>query len=90
MNVTLYKQPDGRSEVINIHNVRPEDEAYFTRNGIKISMEDVGGEFAVYADIGEVTEDGDPDEVLVLPKGRSCEETMHALRLLCEDMKEQS
>lgn len=85
MIVTLYKQPDGRTQEIDIKNVLPDDEAYFTRNHIDISMEDVGGMFAVYADIGQTDEDGEPIELIELSRGRSCEETLSALRKLCEE-----
>ena len=85
MIVTLYKQPDGRTQEIDIKNVRPDDEAYFSRHDIDISMEDVGGMFAVYADIGQTDEDGEPVELIELSQGRSCEETLNALRKLCEE-----
>ena len=85
MIVTLYKQPDGRTQEIDIRNVLPDDEAYFSRYGIAISMEDVGGMFAVYADIGQTDADGEPVELTELSKGRSCEETLNALRKLCEE-----
>ena len=85
MIVTLYKQPDGRTQEIDIKNVLPDDEAYFTRNHIDISMEDVGGMFAIYADIGRMDEDGEPIELIELSQGRSCEETLSALRKLCEE-----
>jgi len=79
MKVTLYKLPDGIREEIDIKNVLPEDEEYFTRNGIHISMESIGQEFVVYADIGGADPESEMDEVLVLSKGRSCEETLAEL-----------
>jgi len=85
MIITLYKQPDGRTQEIDIKNVLPDDEAYFTRNRIAISMEDVGGMFAVYADIGQTDDNGGPVELIELSQGRSCEETLSALRKLCEE-----
>ena len=85
MIVTFYKQPYGRTQEIDIKNVLPEDEAFFTRHEIDISMEDVGGMFAVYADIGKTDEDGGPIELIELSQGRSCEETLSALRKLCEE-----
>ena len=87
MIVTLYKQPHGRSEEIDISNVLPEDEAYFKRNKVRISMEEVGGQFAVYADDGTEADDGEPDELIELSQGRSCKETLSALRKLCEQRK---
>jgi hypothetical protein len=85
MIATLYKKPDGRTQEIDIKNVLPEDESYFIRNRIVISMEDVGGMFAIYADIGRRDEDGEPIELIELSQGRSCEETLSALRKLCEE-----
>lgn len=85
MIVTLYKQPDGRTQEIDIKNVLPDDEEYFTRNRIGISMEDVGGMFVIYADIGWRDEDGEPIELIELSQGRSCKETLSALRKQCEE-----
>jgi hypothetical protein len=85
MIVTFYRKPDGRAQRIDIKNVLPDDEAYFTQNRINISMEDVGGMFAVYADIGRRDEDGEPFELIELSQGRTCEETLSALRKLCEE-----
>jgi hypothetical protein len=85
VKVTLYKQPHGRTEVIDITKVLPDDAAYFQRHRVSISMEDIGGMFAIYADIGKETEDGEPDELIELSQGRSCEETLSALRRQCEE-----
>lgn len=85
MIATLYKRPDGRTQEIDIKNVLPDDEAYFTRHNISISMEDVGGMFAIYADIGQMDADGEPIELIELSQGRSCEDTLSALRKLCEE-----
>jgi hypothetical protein len=83
MNVTIYKRPDGRSEVIDCRNVYPDDAKWFEDNHVAISMEDIGGGFAVYADTGKEV-DGEPDELIELSQGRTCEETLHALREQCE------
>lgn len=84
MIVTLYKRPYGRTQELDITNVLPDDEAYFTRNRIGISMEDVGGMFAIYADIGQMDADGEPIELIEMSQGRSCEKTLSALRKQCE------
>lgn len=84
MKVTLYRQPYGHTVDLDITNVLPEDAAFFEKNNIRISMEEVGGMFAVYADDGTKTEDGEPDELIELSQGRTCEETLHALRKQCE------
>lgn len=84
MKVTLYKQPDGRTQELEIKNVRPEDEAWFKEHGVQLSMEDVGApgapEFAIYAAVGE----GEGSELLELSKGRSCEDTLTELRKQAE------
>lgn len=93
MEVKLFKPPHGRSVVIDIPNVHADDEKFFQENNIKISMEDVsaGGApmFAVYADLGvSHGYDGDGDdniELIELSEGRSCEETLSALRVQCEE-----
>lgn len=86
MIVTLYKQPHGRTEEIDIRNVYPDDAEFFKTHDIKISMEDIGGMFAIYADTGAKTEDGEPDELIELSQGRSCEESLNALRQQCEQV----
>ena len=86
MNVTLYKRPDGRSEVIDVRNVLPEDEQWFADHNVKISMEDIGDTIVVYADTGKVV-DGEPDEFIEIANGRTCEETLSALRKQCEEDK---
>lgn len=86
MNVTFYKSPHGRTETIDMRNVYPEDETWFAENHARISMEDLGGTFVIYADVGVVDEDGEPDEAIELSAGRSCEETLKALRSQCEAM----
>lgn len=91
MEVKLFKPPHGHSVIIDVLNVHAEDEKFFQENNIEISMEDVsaGGTpmFAVYADLGISDEHDDDDEnieLLELSQGRSCEETLSALRVQCE------
>ena len=84
MNVTVYKRPDGRSEVIDCRNVYPDDAKWFDDNQVAVSMEDIGDMIAVYADVGKEV-DGEPDELIELSQGRTCEETLHALRKQCEE-----
>lgn len=83
MDVTIYKRPDGRTEIIDCRKVRAEDEQFFKQNNVRVSMEDIGGQFAVYADIGREV-DGEPDELIELSGSRSCEDTLAALRQQCE------
>lgn len=84
MKATAYFPPNGRSEVIDLKNIRPEDEAYFTERGIEIGLEQLNGEMVVYAHLGE-NEDGDPEELIEFSHGRNCEDTLSALRRLCEE-----
>lgn len=86
MKVTFYKQPHGRTEVIDVKHINREDAEWFEKHGAAISMEDIGGMFAIYADIGITDPEGEPNEAIELSHGRSCEETMAALRIQCEEM----
>lgn len=87
--VTLYKRPNGASETITVANIRDEDAEWFKANNANLSMEDIGGQMAVYADVG-LTIDNDPDEdpaeAIELSRGRSAEDTFSALRKQCEEM----
>lgn len=85
MNVTIYKKPHGRTEVIDCIHVYPEDEKFFIENNIRISMEDIGGQFAIYADIGKMTPDDEPDELIQLSGSMDCFDTLKALRVQCEE-----
>lgn len=88
MKVTFFIQPDGRQEVVDIDQVNPEDEKYFTEHNIKISMEQLQlNQHAVYADTGMLI-DGESTELLELSHGRSCRDTLAALRKRCEQQKE--
>lgn len=86
MQATLYKKPDGRKQIIEVKNVLPDDEKWFVENNIKISMEDIGGDFAVYGDTGMEDEDGETIEMIFIAQGRTCEETLSALRRECESV----
>lgn len=84
LTVTCFIPPHGRKEAVEIPNVYPDDEAFFKKHGIKVSMEELGvGGFAVYADTGKVT-DGEPDELMVISGDRSCHDSLKALRQECE------
>lgn len=84
LTVTFFMPPNARRVVRDITNVFGEDAAFFNRHGIKISMEELtNGMNAAYADTGKVT-DGQPDELIEISKGRSCQDTLQALRMSCE------
>jgi hypothetical protein len=82
MKVTVYHKPDGRQEILDIPNINADDAKWFEANNAVISMEDIGDMFAVYADIGLVYE-GELDEIMELSMGRTCVETLAALRIEC-------
>lgn len=85
MEVTFYKPPHGDEVIMDVKHVNPEDEKFFIDNDISISMEELGGDFVVYADTGYENEDGDPEEFIEIAQGRSCEDTLKALRVVCEE-----
>ena len=86
MIVTLYIPPDGKTREINVREVDADDEAWFAKHNAALSMEEVGGTFVCYADVGRRDEDGEPDEAIEIAGTRSCRETLHALRLQCETL----
>lgn len=89
MQVTFYKRPHGRTEEINMTKIRPEDEAWFKSVGAKLSMEEVGGRYACYADVGVKDEDGEPIEAIeIAGPDDDCQDTMSKLRVQCELMLE--
>jgi len=85
MKVTFYKAPNGHKEILNITKINKQDEEFFIANGVKISMEEIGGDFVVYADTGLENEDGDSEEFIEIAQGRSCEDVLKALRICCEE-----
>jgi hypothetical protein len=95
LTVTIYKPRRGgrvHKEQVDIPNVYPEDADWFRQHGVKVSMEESGGQFAMYGDIGRFEEDGQtPSEVLVLSGSKNCQDTLRELRAACETaLKEMS
>jgi hypothetical protein len=86
MNVTFYKVPNGTAVPLAITNVDPDDAAWFQSVGARVSMEETGGQFVCYADVGVVDEDGEPDEAVEIAAGRTCEETLKALRIQAQEL----
>jgi len=85
IQATVFLRPNGRQEEITVKNINDDDANFFKTRSVKISMEDNPGlGTTVYADYGAVTEDGEPDEIIVFSRGRSCEDTMAELRELVE------
>lgn len=86
IKATLYTRPNGRQEEIQVRNIRPDDEAWFIEHDVQLSMEDAPGQgHVVYGDYGRTDEDGEPVEMVVFSKGRSCEDTLTELRQLIEE-----
>lgn len=85
---TLYQRPDGRQSLVEVTDIDPDDAMWLNQFGVRVSLEELPmGEVVVYGDYGAVTEDGDPDEVLVLSKGRTCVECMAELRKTITEKK---
>lgn len=82
---TLYIPPNGRTREIVIANINADDEAWFKAHHAKISLEELGGQNVIYADVG-IVEDGEVVEAIEIDRGRSCWDTMAALRKQCEAM----
>lgn len=87
MLVTYYRRPTGTPSQIDMTNVLPDDERWFTENNVKVSLEGDGESGVIlYGDVGLVSPDGDPEEAILLSQGRTCVECMHELRKLCEEL----
>lgn len=83
--MTYYKRPHGLTEEIEVPLC--EDEEFFLTNNIKLSIEEDGsGNGAIlYADIGRVFDDGEPDEIIFFTSfDRPIEFAMRELRKMCE------
>ena len=79
LTVRFYARPNGRMREIEMSNIYQEDIDFFVRNDIAVSLEELTtGDIVAYAcprsDLSEES------EVMVMDHGRSCEETMRALR----------
>jgi hypothetical protein len=85
MLVTVFQHPNGEQVELNMSNIYSEDEAYFADNNVRISFEDIGEMYAVYAFCDGMEDEEDEEELLVLSQGRSCEETLKELRKECEN-----
>lgn len=80
--VHFYKAPNGRHELIDCRKVYPNDYDYFIANEIKVSMEELNGEYIVYGCPYE--DESEESEVIVFAQGRSCEDTLAELAELCK------
>lgn len=86
MKVNIYTGGEGKFIVCDISNVYPTDDEFFTKSNIEVSMEELNGEFIVYATLlDHKDEEGDPEELIEFANGRTCEETLKSLRKKCQD-----
>lgn len=85
IKATLYIPPNGKRQVIDIVDIDKLDEDWFNSVKAELSVEEVNGQIVTYADVG-IVEGGTTVEAIELDRGRTCRETMHALRLQAEDM----
>lgn len=83
----VFLRPYGDRRTIELRNINLEDEIYFKEKGVKLSMESDGrGNYILYADIGKKLEDGTPADIIHITKeGETCNQAMHALRLMVEE-----
>ena len=74
---TIYIAPHGRTKVVEIANIYPEDEAFFKQHGVILSMESLANsETVVY---GRFPHQEEEDETIVFASGRSCQDTLKEL-----------
>lgn len=81
--VYFYVPPNGQCKLIDCRAVYPEDHDYFLNNDIRVSMEELNGEYIVYG-----CPESDPteeSEIIVFAGGRSCEDTLQDLAKRCKE-----
>ena len=83
LTVRYYARPNGRMSELDMTNIYPEDVRFFVENTFQVSIEELStGQFVVYACPRD--DESEESEVMVFDNGRSCQETMKALREVCE------
>lgn len=83
LTVRYYARPNGRMSELDMTNIYPEDVRFFVEMDIQVSIEELPtGQFIVYACPRD--DESEESEVMVFDNGRSCQETMKALREECE------
>lgn len=83
LTVRYYARPNRRMRELDITNTYPEDVRFFIEMDIQVSMEEFStGQFVVYACLRD--DESEESEVMVFDNGRSCQETVKALREECE------
>lgn len=84
MRAKLYHRPNGDFTIIDVTEISNEDRHFFQRNGIEVSLEDIGMFYVLWAKYGPE----DTDEVThIVPHGQTCREAMSELRKLVEEAK---
>jgi len=80
INVTLFLKPNGRREQIQLTNINSEDADFINSHKIKVSLEELdSNNFCLYFDYGKTINNDpneEPDELMELSFGRTCEETI--------------
>ena len=83
LTVRYYARPNGSMSELDMTNIYPEDVRFFVEMDIQVSIEELStGQFVVYA--CPRNDESEESEVMVFDNGRSCQETMKALREVCE------
>lgn len=62
---------------ITVRHINEGDADYFRKNNIKVSMEELNGDFIVYA--CPYSDTSEETEIIVLANGRACEQVLHEL-----------
>lgn len=76
---TAHLFTNGTEREIAVRHIEANDADYFRKNNIKVSMEELKGEFIVYA--CPYSDESEESEILVLADGRDC---VNVLRELAE------
>lgn len=82
MQVTLYFKPNATKEIVDITNIDPMDEEYFTKHNIQLSMEQILDNICVYAKYGP----NDEDEILTFSNNQDCISTLTKVRQRLEQI----
>lgn len=81
MIATMYVRPSGRKCQFNVTNIYPEDENWFTLQGVDLGFEDCGVFNAIYWTHPKVTFEDELDErTYIVKMNETCEDALHAIR----------
>lgn len=83
LTVRYYARPNGRMKEIEMRNIDPAEIRFFVEMDIQVSIEELTtGDIVVYG--CPRSDESEESEVRVFAGKRSCQETMKALREVCE------